>query len=333
MRFNLGSTIQIYVTINPDKTTTYHRILSNKDGKLVVVELLVLMEGRYKCKVLNVIGKDKNNHVYPVVWIVVDIENNPNWNGLDLCVISDQHKGLLEAAKVVLPHVEHRQYAIHVYANFRKVFSGIEFKKMFWIVFKSTVEGDFKLNMENIREVNLVAYNHLMAREPKSWCMGFYKGRIAYEAVENGIEKCFNVIILEVRDGFYSYGVNLEGIYYTCKLWEFSGIPYVHAQATIIYIQQDPDRFTNTWFGKDKFLATYGSNILPVNGSHMWEPTPYTKQLPPIKRMMPGRPSIKRKRHVSKHEDRAELSNVKIVCKGGTINYLARIPHLTLTKA
>ena len=95
----------------------------------------------------------------------------------------------MEAAKVVLPHVEHRQYAIHVYANFRKVFSGIEFKKMFWIVFKSTVEGDFKLNMENIREVNLVAYNHLMAREPKSWCRVYFISGMEYacEVIENGM--------------------------------------------------------------------------------------------------------------------------------------------------
>ncbi|CAH1423016.1 unnamed protein product [Lactuca virosa] len=98
----------------------------------------------------------------------------------------------------------------------------------------------------------------------------------------------------EVRNGFHSYGVNLEGMYCTCRLWELSGMPCVHAQATIIYTQQDPARFISTWFGKDKFLATYESNILPVNGSNMWEPTPYTKPLPPIERRMPGRPCGRR---------------------------------------
>ncbi|CAI9289304.1 unnamed protein product [Lactuca saligna] len=208
-------------------------------------------------------------------------------------------KGLLEAVKVVLPRVEHRQCARHVYANFRKVFSGIEFKNMFWIIARSTVEGDFKLNMEKIKEVNPAAYDHLMARETKSWCMEFFKGGMACEAVENGMAECFNAIILdarkkpllamleeirlymmerlfnlkqearkwvnnvcpgaikkmdefafdiktwfvhpsglnafEVRNGFHSYGVNLEGMYCTCRLWELSAIPCVHAQATIIY--------------------------------------------------------------------------------------------------
>ncbi|CAH1445459.1 unnamed protein product [Lactuca virosa] len=112
----------------------------------------------------------------------------------------------------------------------------------------------------------------------------------------------------EVRNGFHSYGVNLEGMYCTCRLWELFGIPCVHAQATIIYTQQDPTRFINTWFGNDKFLATYNSNILPINDNNMWEPTPYTKPLPPVERRMPRRPCMKRKRHVSEHEDRGSTS-------------------------
>nr|KAJ0198102.1 hypothetical protein LSAT_V11C700368950 [Lactuca sativa] len=78
----------------------------------------------------------------------------------------------------------------------------------------------------------------------------------------------------EVRNGFHSYEVNLEGT------------------------------FISTWLGKDKFLAPYESNILPVNGSNMWESTPYTKPLPPIVRRMLGRPCMKIKRHVSEHQDR-----------------------------
>nr|KAJ0222418.1 hypothetical protein LSAT_V11C200065270 [Lactuca sativa] len=100
-----------------------------------------------------------------------------------------------------------------------------------------------------------------------------------------------------------------------CKLWELSRIPCVHAQATIIYTQQDPARFISTWFGKDKFLATYESNILPINGSNMWEPTPYTKPLPPVERMMQGRPCMKRKRHVSEHQGRFS----QVSSKGRTI--------------
>ncbi|CAI9274460.1 unnamed protein product [Lactuca saligna] len=99
----------------------------------------VFLKGQCKGELLTAIGRDANNHVYPIAWASVEIENKPNWKwflellhddlelqgGLDLCVISNQHKGFLEAVKVVLPRVEHRQCARHVYANFRKVFSNI----------------------------------------------------------------------------------------------------------------------------------------------------------------------------------------------------------------
>nr|KAJ0216046.1 hypothetical protein LSAT_V11C300137180 [Lactuca sativa] len=385
MRSNPGSTIQIFVTVNPDNTTTFHRMYTCfkaiKEGWKVGCQRVIGLDGSFlkgqcKAEVLTAIGRDANNHVYPIAWAVVEIKNKPNWQlflellhddlelqgGLDLCVIYDQHKGLLEVVKVVLLHVEHRQCARHVYANFRKVFSGIEFKNMFWTIVKSTVEGDFKLNMEKIREVNLAAYDHLMAWEPKSWCRAFFKecfNAIILDARKKPLlamleeirlymmERLFNLKqearkwvnnvcpgpikkmdefafdikswyvhpnglnAFEVRNGFHSYGVNLKGKYCTCRLWELSRIPCVYAQATIIYTQQDLARFISTWFGKDKFLATYESNILPINGSNMWEPN----LTPNHYHLMPGRPCIKRKKHVSEHQD----SFSQVSSKGRTV--------------
>ena len=37
----------------------------------------------------------------------------------DLAIISDQEKGLLEAMKVLLPHVEHRVCMGHLWKNFK----------------------------------------------------------------------------------------------------------------------------------------------------------------------------------------------------------------------
>ncbi|KAI3720870.1 hypothetical protein L2E82_31868 [Cichorium intybus] len=391
MRSNPGSTVKVCVTQNPDQTTTFHRMYicfkAVKDGWKVGCRRVIGLDGSFlkgQCKgeMLTAIGRDANNQVYPIAWAVVDIENKPNWKwflelieddlGLDggrgMCVISDQHKGLLEATKEILPFVEHRQCAKHIYANFRKVYSGVEFKNMFWAAAKSTVEGEFKLNMQKIKQISPAAYEHLMGKEPNSWCRAFFGSGLACEAVENGMAECFNAIIMEarkkplltmleeirlymmerffnlketaekwdsqvcpgaikkmekfaqyirswyvhpsglsayeVRDGFESYGVDLQGNFCTCRLWEVSGIPCVHAQAAILYTQQDPVEFISSWFSKDKFIASYASNIQPVNGSNLWVETPYTKPLPPLEKRMPGRPSIKRKRHVSEYEDK-----------------------------
>ncbi|CAI9290678.1 unnamed protein product [Lactuca saligna] len=80
------------------------------------------LKGTCKGELLTAIGRDANNQVYPIAWLVVDIENKANWkwflelliddlnllNRGGFTVISDQHKGLLEETKKVLPNVEHR---------------------------------------------------------------------------------------------------------------------------------------------------------------------------------------------------------------------------------
>ncbi|CAI9278733.1 unnamed protein product [Lactuca saligna] len=87
------------------------------------------LKGQCKGELLTAIGRDGNNQVYPIAWVVVDVENKDNWEwfinllmkdlglelGEGLTVISDQHKGLVEVVKENLPLVEHRQCAIHVY--------------------------------------------------------------------------------------------------------------------------------------------------------------------------------------------------------------------------
>nr|KAJ0198910.1 hypothetical protein LSAT_V11C600331390 [Lactuca sativa] len=229
------------------------------------------LKGTCKGELLTTIGRDANNQVYPIAWAVVNIENKANWkwflelltedlnllDGGGFTVISDQHKGLLEATKEILPNVEHRQCARHIYANFRKTYSGVEFKNMFWAASLSTVESEFLRKMDDIKEVNPNAYEHLIARDPHTWCKTYFRTDVACEAVENGIADCFNVIILDARkkpllamfeeirlnwnvnpsgpsifeamNGLEGYVVNLQSRVCSYRLWDISGIPCVHA--------------------------------------------------------------------------------------------------------
>ncbi|KAI3813208.1 hypothetical protein L1987_17926 [Smallanthus sonchifolius] len=91
-------------------------------------------------ELLTAVGQDANNQIYPIVWAVVEVENKDNWkwfleclkddigmcDGRAITFISDQHKGLVEAVKDLFPHVEHRQCARHIYANFKKKYNGVE---------------------------------------------------------------------------------------------------------------------------------------------------------------------------------------------------------------
>ncbi|GJX12936.1 reverse transcriptase domain-containing protein [Tanacetum coccineum] len=94
-----------------------------------VRDIVALILKKYKCKVsilnsnegsscnLGVEsmpdGRDGNNQIYPITWAVVNVENKENWswfmqclsddlgivNSKGLTIISDQHKGIIKAAK------------------------------------------------------------------------------------------------------------------------------------------------------------------------------------------------------------------------------------------
>nr|KAJ0216160.1 hypothetical protein LSAT_V11C300106670 [Lactuca sativa] len=94
-------------------------------------------------------------------------------------------RGLVEAVKDILPNVEHRQCARHVYANFKKAYTGLEFKKLFWAASMSCVESYFMRHMETIKKLSPSAYDYLMSRQPKTWCRAYFDRGYACEAVEN----------------------------------------------------------------------------------------------------------------------------------------------------
>lgn len=97
------------------------------------------------------------------------------------------------------PGAEHRQCARHIYANFRRKFSGVEYKKLFWMAAKSTTKQRFEAHMREIRLLSTEAHEHLIERDPTTWCRAFFKEDRCCEAVENGISESFNSAIVESR--------------------------------------------------------------------------------------------------------------------------------------
>ncbi|CAI9271471.1 unnamed protein product [Lactuca saligna] len=158
-------------------------------------------------------GRDTNNNIYPIAWAVVNVENKVNWkwfldilvddigggNGSRLTIISDGHKGLLEAVKERIPEAEHRQCVRHIYANFKKKFADEHYRKLFWVAVNSTIVPQFEEDVDGIKKLYPNAYDHLIEREPKSWSKAFFvEGRIC-DAMENGVSKSFNNAIWDAR--------------------------------------------------------------------------------------------------------------------------------------
>ncbi|GJU64060.1 hypothetical protein Tco_1245895 [Tanacetum coccineum] len=187
-------------------------------------------------------------------------------DGLGLTVSSDSHKGLIEAMKTWLANAKHSHCCRHIYANFRRK----------WIA-----------RMKEIREVDAKAYAYLMENDPSTWCKALFEPDRHCATLENGISKSFNGKIMaakvfasdyqvvEVKRRDEAFGVNLIIRSCDCRLW------------TLI---------------ESKWFDTYQFSIKPVYGSKMWKPTINTPPLPPIVKIMRGRPRKNRIKHPSEKE-------------------------------
>ncbi|CAH1453343.1 unnamed protein product [Lactuca virosa] len=100
----------------------------------------------------------------------------------------------------------------------------------------------------------------------------------------------------ETRNLGEFYGVDLEKKTCTCRIWKLNGYGCVHSVAAISYVNRDVEAFVDPLYRTCIYMNTYKYSIGSMNGSAMWPPTDYIPPLPPLKRKITERPTIKRKR-------------------------------------
>ncbi|CAI9288541.1 unnamed protein product [Lactuca saligna] len=317
-------------------------------------------------QLLSAIGRDANNHIYPIAWAVVSVESKETWKwfidlliedlgmgvGHGLTLISDQHKGLLEAVKERVPAAEHRQCARHICANFLKRFKGQVFKKILWYAVAATTPAKFEQHMNEIKKLEPLAYDHLMERDPKTWSKAFFQTDRACDAYENGISESFNSVIevarkrplitmleeirIYVMERLYRQKIKgqswdlticptirlklskLKDLQRTCacRTWQLTGYPCVHGYACIASLNRDVEEYVSPWFTTSMYLNCYRNTINPLNGSDMWPHVDYISLLPPKRRRLPGRPSTKRKRDQIERENQGKKH---LITKRGSV--------------
>ncbi|KAD5508165.1 hypothetical protein E3N88_15868 [Mikania micrantha] len=216
LKTNPGSTVKMNVNklANGDIyfSSFYICFKGVKDGWINGCRKVIGLDGCFlknSGQLLSAVGRDANNHIFPLAWAVVSVENKENWmwfldllrddieikDGFGLTLISDQHKGIIEAVKDVFPYAEHRQCTRHIYANFKKKYRGLQFKNLFWAAAKSTTEQQFEEKIEELKTISKGSYNHLMERNPITWSRAFFE----VDAYENGMSESFNSRIRVAR--------------------------------------------------------------------------------------------------------------------------------------
>ncbi|CAI9284491.1 unnamed protein product [Lactuca saligna] len=332
LRANPGSTVKIGTDTMPDSTIYFSRmyvcIKGVKDGWIEGCRRVIGVDGCFlkgicRGELLSAVGRDTNNHIYPIAWAVI--------------------AGLIEDVKERVPDAKHRQCARHVYANFKKKFKGAAYRKLFWRAAKATTVQRFEGIMKEIRVIDIQAYDHLMERDPKSWSRDFFVLDRSCDAIENGICESFNAVIVharkkpiitmleeirrywyvipsgvqqfEVRSIHEVYAVYLNQRTCACKGWQLSGIPCIQAMAAISYLNENVEDYVATWFITEMFGNCYKYTINPLNGSEMWPSWEGQPMLPPKRKRLPGRPKVNRKKAASEKEGHHTISKKGAITK------------------
>ncbi|GJV26022.1 hypothetical protein Tco_1378717 [Tanacetum coccineum] len=189
-----------------------------KDGWKAGCRRVIELDGcflKHTCRgeLLTAIRRDANNQMYPIAWVVVKVENFENWSwfisllaedlelghGIGITVLLDSHKGLLDPVSDWLPNAEHRKCTRHVFANFKKKFSGVQLQKLFWQATGTTMESIFYNNMDQIKAITPEAYTYLVERNPNSWSRAFFDLNSKCASFENSIAESFNRAIFVQR--------------------------------------------------------------------------------------------------------------------------------------
>ncbi|CAI9268268.1 unnamed protein product [Lactuca saligna] len=212
-RSNPGSTVQVGVNLNPDGKHYFHRFYvcfhALKTGWIAGCRRVIGLDGCF------LKGQ-----------AVVDIENKQNWKwflellsedvgvqeGGGLTVISDQHKGLLEAVKEVLLYAEHRQCVRHIYANFKKSYKGEEYKDLFWAAAGCTVEPEFISVMERLKAIDVGAYEYLMSHNPSSWSRAYFCQE--FLSLTEG-----SIVMLSLADSLFPFPTPISRLFLNHRFW------------------------------------------------------------------------------------------------------------------
>nr|KAJ0208375.1 hypothetical protein LSAT_V11C500248030 [Lactuca sativa] len=220
-------------------------------------------------ELLTFVGRDANNQMYPLAWVVVLVENKETWmwfidlllediemgDGRGLTIISDQHKGLMEAVKERAPSCEYRNCARHIFSNFKKKgLTGFELRR-YWDV---VLSGDQE-----------------------------YEVKLAHKV----------------------YAIHLERKTCCCRAWQISGIPCVHAIAAILYLNGNAEDYVVVWFKTSMFGSCYMYHVKPINGANMCHDVLCDPILPPRRRRMPGRHKVNRRKCPTENEGRHTIDN------------------------
>ena len=99
----------------------------------------------------------------------------------------------------LLPEVEHRWCARHIYANWSKKYSGAVYCQKFWACSRSTFEERFRDTLDSLGETDPRAAEIVLTYPPAAWVRAYFSTRSKCWMPDNNLCESFNFWIGELR--------------------------------------------------------------------------------------------------------------------------------------
>jgi hypothetical protein len=144
---------------------------------------------RYKENFLTAVGIDPNECIIPIEMALVEVECTSSWewflttlrydlnitNTSPFTIMSDSHKGLINAVKIVFLDLEHKHSVKHLYQKIStKKHEGENLKNDLWSIARSTNVPNWERNMEKLKADSEDAWKWVEKSQPNSYVKDFF---------------------------------------------------------------------------------------------------------------------------------------------------------------
>ncbi|KAL4590635.1 hypothetical protein LXL04_003572 [Taraxacum kok-saghyz] len=228
------------------------------------------MKGSYLGQILMAVGIDSNNGMYPLVYVVVEVETIHSWTSFLDLLGEDLNLGprsnfTFISVTNIFPNAEHRYFFRHIQENLKKINRDKEVSDQVWKCGRAMAE---------LKEINEKVKKDLSQIPPPSWYKAHSSETHLFEVIKKDAERYTTHYNGAAK---YQVGcpwenqfvVNLNDNNCTCRTWEITDAAIWDMIAnredtTPMQEYVHPCYRTTTW------RAMYFNKINPINGRSMW---------------------------------------------------------------
>ncbi|KAG8481110.1 hypothetical protein CXB51_025850 [Gossypium anomalum] len=229
------------------------------------------------------------------------------------------------------------------------VFEKKELKDLLWKAARASTTKEFEDAMDELRKTNQHAYNWLKEKNPNHWSRSHFsirshsdilmiletRGKPILTMMETIRTKIMLLIVkkkeeadnwkgmlcqrsrkrwMYIKDSLRLNVVDLVENSCSCRNWDLTGIPCMHALAVIHLKEEFPETYVQTWYTKQTQLQIYSNFVNPVRGPKQWASlSNMLPILPPPLRRPPGKPTKVRRKEPNEPQTTERLSKRGVV--------------------